>query len=395
MKQESTKVNLDGYLSKEFEVLSQAHFQTSQKTTSFFQFISVIFLAPFAIFAVPGLEMSTLLGGILLVIGLLGFCVTMYLADLRFESLLYARSVNKIRFLINSNATFGYSPQEQISFINHNSVLLAQPRKPNFFDTNQFLWIVLGLGVINSFYLTYSVRIFFPVIIGINLTKFWFIVVAVLFSLVHVFVYYCKSQKHEEGSIYFKNIIGLDIDGVISNQIAQFVKFYNLQNEEKITQEDITTLPVHKSGVISQESERNVFYDEEYWKTMEIFPLAKKTLSQLRNNGFIISLFTSRPWVLPNAELQSLTRDWLTTNQIEFDNLNFDNKRSTRINKAQSMKIKYFIEDDLDKAEKLCAICKAVFLVDYKYNQVADVLPYNLIRIQNLSEILDYLKYID
>lgn len=63
MKQESTKVNLDGYLSKEFEVLSQAHFQTSQKTTSFFQFISVIFLAPFAIFAVPGLEMSTLLGG--------------------------------------------------------------------------------------------------------------------------------------------------------------------------------------------------------------------------------------------------------------------------------------------------------------------------------------------
>jgi uncharacterized HAD superfamily protein len=391
----STRQSLDGYLGKEFEVLSQAHFQTSQKTTNFFQFIAVIFLAPFAIFAVPGLEMSTLLGGILLVIGLLGFFVTMYLADLRFESLLYARGVNKIRFLINSKATFDLSLNEQVSFIRSNSLLLAQPRKPNYFDTNQFLWIVLGLGVINSFYLTYSVRIFLPVVFGMNLTKYWFIFVAILFSLVHVYVYYLKSKKHEEGSIYFRNIIGSDIDGVISDQVEHFIKFYNLKNEVKISQEDIITLPFHKSGKVSLECEREVFLDEEYWKTIEVLPTSKTAMSQLKNNGYKISLFTSRPWALRDADLPTFTRDWLTDNEIAFDNLIFDNKKITRIDKAQSMKIKYFIEDDISKAVKLCAICKVVFLIDYRYNQADSETPYNLVRVKNLGEIVDLINYID
>ncbi|NLD47449.1 MAG: hypothetical protein GX660_09650 [Clostridiaceae bacterium] len=395
MKLFSTEPGLDGYLAKEFEVLSQAHFQTSQKTTTFFQFISVIFLAPFAIFAVPGLEMSILLGGILLVIGFLGFCITMYLADLRFESLLYARAVNKIRLLIYSKSSTELSPTEQVSFINDNSILFAQPRKPNYFDTNQFLWIVLGLGGINSFYLSYSVRIILSVTMGVNLTLIRFILVAFVFCLVHLLVYFHKSNTHEKGSIYYENVIGADIDGVISNQNAQFVKFYNLANEEKISEDDIVTLPVHKSGKISQESEKEIFQKDEYWRTMEVLPMARDSLSHLRDNGFKIALFTLRPWELEEANLRDLTKRWLEDNQIQFNSLGFDNKNTTRIDEAQSKKIKYFIEDDLIKAERLCAICKVVFLVDYRYNQTSRMLPYNLIRVQNLSDVVLFISQLN
>lgn len=383
------------YYQKEFEVLSQAHFQTSQKTTSFFQFISLIFLAPFALFTFPDLEMNTMLGGILLVIGLLGFCITMYLADLRFESLLYARSVNKIRFSIYSEEVNRLSPSKQIPFINHHSILLAQPRKPNYYDTNQFLWIVLGLGVINSFYLTYSIRIFLPIILAVNLTKYWFILVVVIICLIHVLGYFLKSKKHEDGSIYFKKIIGSDIDGVISDQNAQFVKFYNLDNKNQITQEDIVSLPVHKAGKVSPEGEKKVFYQTNYWKTLELLPGVKDALSQLRKNGYRIFLFTSRPWILTDDNLKSITRKWLKSHQIKFNSLNFDDKKSTRFDKAQVMKIKYFIEDDLEKAVKLCSICKAVFLIDYKYNQSIYKTPYNLIRVKNISEVINIINLLD
>lgn len=383
------------YYQKEFEVLSQAHFQTSEKTTSFFQFISLIFLAPFAIFAIPGLEMSTLLGAILLVIGLLGFCITMYLADLRFESLLYARSVNKIRFSIYSEEVDRLLPSEQIAFINRASILIAQPKKPNYYDTNQFLWIVLGLGVIDSFYLTYSIRVFLPIILGLDLTKYWFIFVMVIFCLGHVLGYFLKSKNHESGSIYFKNIIGSDIDGVISNQSAQFVKFYNMVKKDQITQEDIVTLPVHKAGKVSPEDEKKVFYQTNYWKTLELLPGVKDALSQFRKGGYRILLFTSRPWKLTDENLKSITRKWLKGYQIKYKSLTFDNKKTTRFLKAQNLKIKYFIEDDLLKAVKLCSVCKAVFLVDYKYNQSDTKTPYNLIRVKDLSEVVELINLLD
>jgi uncharacterized HAD superfamily protein len=336
-----------------------------------------------------------MLGGILLVIGLLGFCITMYLADLRFESLLYARAVNKIRFSIYNEEVKGLSTNEQIPFINYSSILLGQPRKPNYYDTNQFLWIVLGLGIIDSFYLTYSVRVFLPMILGANLTKYWFIFVVILFSLVHLLGYFLKSKNHEDGSIYFKNVIGSDIDGVISNQNAQFVIHYNLANKDQITLEDIVTVPVHKAGKISLEDEKKVFQETDYWKTLEVLPGVKETITKLRINGYRIALFTSRPWKLSDVDLEVLTQEWLNSHQIEYNSLNFDNGRTTRFDKAQSMKIKYFIEDDLGKAVKLCTICKAVFLIDYKYNQTDSDLPYNLIRIKNFSEIANYITLLD
>lgn len=391
----SNQFTIADYYQKEFEVLSQAHFQTSEKTTSFFQFISLIFLAPFALFAVPDLETSTLLGAILLVIGLLGFCITMYLADLRFESLLYARSVNKIRFSIYSEELDHLFPSEQVPFINHASILLAQPKKPNYFDTNQFLWIVLGLGIVDSFYLTYSIRVFSPIILGFNLTKYWFVFVVVFFCLIHVLFYFLKSRKHESGSIYFNNIIGSDIDGVISNQNAQFVKFFNMNNNNQITQDDIVSLPVHKSGKVSPEDENKVFCRTNYWETLELLPGAKDALSHLRKSGYRIFLFTSRPWNLTDGNIKTITRKWLKCCDVKYKSLTFDNKKKTRFLKAQNLKVKYFIEDDLIKAVKLCSICKAVFLVDYKYNQSDTKTPYNLIRVKDLSEVEKIINLLD
>ena len=395
MKPTCNDQNLNSYFEKEFEVLSQAHFQTSQKTTSFFQYITIIFIAPFAFFANPNIGTNATIAVILLVIGLLGFLITMYLADLRFESLLYARAVNKVRYSLYCKSVNRSSPDNQITDINHNSILIAQSRIPKYFDTNQFLWIVLALGLIDSFYITYGMRVISQVVLEIFLTKILFLGIAIIISGIHVLCYWIKSRSHENGSIYFKKSLGVDIDGVISDQNAQFVKYYNMNSEEQITQEDIVTIPVHKSGLITIEDERKVFHKAEYWETLRVLQGAKGALSQLRNNGYKISLITSRPWILPDGKLHSLTRKWLKRHQIEYNHLYFDNKKSTRFDKVQSKRIKYFVEDDLNNARKLCSICKAVFLVDYKYNQYTGELPYNLIRIKNLGEVVDFINHLD
>lgn len=101
--------------------------------------------------------------------------------------------------------------------------------------------------------------------------------------------------------------------------------------------------------------------------------------------------------IQPSKPIERITKAWLEENNIEFDKLMVEMGSEevadpaanlhNRFYASRQKQIKYFIEDDLIKAEKLAYICDVIFLIDQPYNQKT-VLPGNVIRVKDWNEIL-------
>lgn len=59
---------------------------------------------------------------------------------------------------------------------------------------------------------------------------------------------------------------------------------------------------------------------------------------------------------------------------------------------SQKYRIKYFVEDEVQKAIKLSSICKYVFLITHKYNEEYKDLPFNVVRVNDWNEIYEKIK---
>ena len=134
--------------------------------------------------------------------------------------------------------------------------------------------------------------------------------------------------------------------------------------------------------------------------------------------GYTIYIFTWRDWgeVITNGkkikyfDIKNITEEWLSNNNIIINKIFYEKGNlhnpatqdetmyENRIYLSKKYKIKYFVEDDLQKAIVLANICKAVFLIDHIYNQNIDLpfhqLPHNVIRVNGWEEIYEYLKHL-
>jgi len=207
-----SKSLMDFYV-KEYDKIADAHFQVSQKITTFFQYAVLILSAPLSLFAVND-KIGDLIPYLFLCVGLVGFFTVMYLSSLRNESLLYARSVNQIR-----NEIYNLTKEN----INEKSiVMMTQKNKPCYFDGSQYIWIVVALGLLVSFYCGYSIWI-----IALNWWKWIGIFAGALVMALVIIVYYLQTYYAETGKQYYKQVLGVDIDGVLNQHDKNFVKFYN------------------------------------------------------------------------------------------------------------------------------------------------------------------------
>ena len=399
------------YYTSEFEMLTNAHFQISQQITTFFQYSLLILSAPFALLAINNFS-AKILSVVFLIIGTVGLFVMLYLSKMRTEALLYARQINRIRNVLYSNGIIGNKPEE----IHNRKILFSQDKKPNYADFHQFGYIVIVLNIFSSSYFslgTYKViQSFFAdtSLYGFIASKQYLISVPfVLFFSLGLILHRVVSQHSENGSSYYKRIIGVDIDGVLNKHEEQFVKFYNGQNDHKIRIEDITTLPVSKSGIIHKEDERKIFVKEDYWTSMPVIDGSSKIIKEEIYNllGYKVFLFTFRDWKLSDShwrgKIKRITKKWLKENKLHYNKLKFESgnfdrpvslfsrKYRTRFYFAQKYKIRFFVEDNYDNATRLSKICEYVFLINHKYNENADM-PYNIIRVDNWEEIYELIK---
>ena len=201
----------------------------SQKIISFFQFALLIFSAPIALLTSDQISRAVL-GTVFIVIGIIEVLVIAYLSSLRTEALLYARQINRIRNVIYSDGVLG----KDIADINKKKILFSQDKKPDYKDGNQFVFIVLVLGLFSAFYVAFGSYKLLTDIFGFSNMR-CVIIASVIIGCLMLMISYIAHKyiaiSAENGVAYYKQIIGVDIDGVLNKHEETFV--YVLENNKQ------------------------------------------------------------------------------------------------------------------------------------------------------------------
>ena len=296
--------NIEDFFEKEYATIADAHFNVSQRITSFFQYMLAIYAAPLILFNENIKIANELKGLVFIFIAIVGFFVCMYVNQLRCESLLYARTVNAMR-------NYSYDKYAKIENGDERyQVLPLQKYKPSFVDTYQFIWIVLTASIVNAGYCIYGISQFInPCTPN---TQKWIVLTLIfcVLAIIQIYMYLLFTRRVESGLNMYKQRIGIDIDGVIADHVEQFCMLYNKLSEEgkneffknvekNICPDQITEIPVHKiEGLnITEDQERAIFNRKEYWERMPEIAKASETIKKIHNTfGLEVYIFSWRDW---------------------------------------------------------------------------------------------------
>ena len=161
------------FMLSEYDNIAQAHFNTVNNISNFFRYYLLIITIPIPLIALSFQNMDTsFLSKIkdsiqlficygTLTISLIGFCVLIYIINLRFDALLYARTVNGIRKYFYNLSDLNTSHELKIR------ILPTVVSAPAYLEWRFFYSVVLALSVANSLYLTaFLFNLFFRILIA-------------------------------------------------------------------------------------------------------------------------------------------------------------------------------------------------------------------------------------
>jgi len=446
------------FLLSEYQNIAQAHFKSIETITTFFRYYLLIMSIPLSAIAIivqsssssEQLRILTTLYRIeiflvLFFISFIGFGVFWYIINLRFDAVLYARVVNGVR------KYFYDQFNKDINLKIRVRVLPQSPQLPTYVEWPFFLPVLVVFSLMNSIYFFLGSR-------SIGASLKCASLMTMLFLLCHFGLYKLVAWLRETS--YLKsNILGIDIDGVLNKHREQFSRVIKSKVGKEIDPEQILITPVHEYLPlnITREDERKVFNDPKYWIDMPIRENVSKIIRTLRNIFKLkIIIFTHRPW--PDMEdkyklieitkqfcqntkafslrlmllkigiklhlnwlvekykeepLRLITIRWLRDNKILFHKfiLEKGNDHSSdprgriknRFYESQKNKIRFFVEDDYEKAIKLSYICDVVFLLSHPYNEpnillsddinnLRQNLPSNILCVKNWDEIYQHIR---
>lgn len=461
MANKTPKPRFEDFLLTEYSYIAEAHFKSIETISAFFRYYLLIMAIPISAIAfffqiAPDRQQILSIAQqyqlpifiLLVCISLIGVGTFCYITNLRLDALLYARSVNGIR-------KFFYDGwNKDINLKLRTRGLPQSPQIPSYFEGGFFLPVVGVFGVMNTLYFSFA----FYLLLKDYLYKL--AILAFVYLILHYVIYwwYCR---HRETSYLKSNILGVDIDGVLNKHREQFCKLLYQNTSKGVTPEQITMMPVHEHPDldVTREDERQVFNDPKYWDTMPVIEDAADNVRKLRNIFKLnIFIFSHRPWpddldkerllktikqflqscscfsvknlllkiilYLPILRkisfsfkvrpLKQITEEWLKKYRFEYDKFIFEKGNDyssdprgqfkNRFYIARGEKIRFFVDDDLDKAIKLSYICDVVFLFSHPYNEpnsnlprhinelIINDLPSNIIRVKNWTEIYQHIR---
>lgn len=448
------------YLLQEYAKVAEAHFKTIETISAFFKHYLIIMTLPLALigFLIKSSnlenEMTKVIqsiapigGVLLLIIAIAGSAVMIYIMNLRFDAILYARTVNGIRKYFYDKS--GVSLDTQI----HIRVLPQTATLPHYFEGWYFLPVIVVFALMDSLYYYLGIHlIMFSTVNYASLLAFD----TLIFTWLH-FHFYCLYAVQRERSYLKSHIIGLDIDGVLNKHREHFCHLLFQKAGISIEPEKIDHIPVHESDSlnIKKEDADKVFNSPEYWTDMPKADFTPENIRRLRNIfQFKISIFSYRPWpsikiaaeewrkcLLTYEErvykekarsgnlmsklnlwfdyninywladrlrresiINRMTVLWLRLNDIDYDELIIEKgseeipdpvglyKNRSFISKKK--KIRFFVEDDLEKAVKLAYICDVVFLMSHPYNKPKMPIPSNIVISQTWNEVYRNVRHL-
>jgi len=383
-----------------------------------------------------------------LLVVVVGLWVMGYVVNLRFDAILYARAVNGIRKLFYESS--GLSIEEELRV----RVLPRQIHLPPYIESRYFGFVVLTFAFLDSAYFFLGLYFYmwamnWPRYSG----RLLWLGLGSCFAI-HILLYIWLGRYREWGYLRGGHILGIDIDGVLNEHRSHFCGLLASQTGKELHDDQITRIPVHEipGCSVTREDEHAVFNWPRYWSEMPATQGAAKVIASLRNQfGYQIWVFTHRPWPQPTTFpqesqqryweewqkhsqwvrfakwnivqriekfaadwlhlqapvsgriLRDMTVMWLKSNKFTFDKLviekgNTDTRdplghTRNRFVICQKKSIRFFVEDDVNKALKLADICQIVFLRDQPYNRDAQ-LPNNVVRVTSWQEIESSLRRI-
>lgn len=423
------------YLGTEYRHIAEAHFRTIEAISSFFRYYLLIMSLPITLLALSIgissqsekileaiLGLGPLLSAVLIVISGVGFCVLIYIINLRMDAVLYARTINSIR------KHFYDEPAMDINRKLRMRILPQTHSQPPYLEHVYFLPVVLSFALFDTFYLFWGLAIAGGGItaeITFQSIKWW-----AWLALIYIGIHYLAYRlcaRHRETSYLKSYAIGVDIDGVLNEHRQHFCSLLQEKTGISLKPEEISTIPLHDCPAlqVSREDEKGVFNDPRYWSEMKPVKDAAHNLNRLRNMNLKVYIFSHRAW--PNTfgmnsqdkseihqqwrsqaseliekacgknslsglwqkarlklnfrtgSIEELTRCWLRLNNFVWDKLTIERGNEdvadpqghfrNRFYIARKRRIKFFVEDDLEKGVKLAYICDVVFLLDQPYNQ--------------------------
>lgn len=444
------------FLLAEYNNIAQAHFNTVDSLSNFIKHYIAIASIPFAaavfLFNSEGVDAAGIANFIrnhpltvplfLSLISLIGLFVLAYVVNIRFDAILYARTVNGIRkhFYDRSGLTFA----DEL----HIRALPRTTNLPNYIEPQYFGYVVLTFTLVGTAYFAAGWYFYW---VQQEWAAGWFVLLLTSFAALH-WLLYAKLAEHRERTYLQKQIIGVDVDGVLNAHRQQFSAVLKSRTGKEIAPDAITQIPVHEipGGPVTEGDANAVFNWPEYWTYM---PPVQSDIGDLVNKlrnvlGYRVWIFTYRPWpepsMFPNRKLywsawnktswwsyatrfahgldvwmenhgvpalvrgrliRSITRRWLGERKISYDKLVIEGGNTStadarmltrnRFLFAKKYEFRAFVEDDLTKARKLASICQVVFLVDHPYNQCSpSSLPSNLVRVKSWHDIYRFLRQV-
>ena len=366
-------------------------------------------------------RLGPFLAAILFVIAAVGFCVLLYMINLRMDAVLYARTINAIR-----KHFYDLLPMD-INRRLRTRMLPQSPSQPQYAEYRYFLPVVLAFAFFDTFYLFWGLTL----LGGVGIPEFalhsipswsW---LAFIFVPVHYIAYvlYARYREHSYLSSY---AIGVDIDGVLNVHRQHFCTLLRDNVGVQVDPEEITIIPLRDCPAlkVSRDDEKQVFNDPRYWTDMKPLEHAARNLDRLRNMNFKISIFSHRAWPdtfgmekdakrainqqwrsrtldlidraycrqpipklwrrarlklkMKTNDIEQITECWLRSYGFVWNSLTIERGNEhvadpqghfrNRFYIARKKRFKFFVEDDLDKAVKLAYLCDVVFLMRHPYN---------------------------
>lgn len=420
------------FLLAEYQFLANAHFNTINTISEFFkQYILIVSLPlSLAVVFLKPAELKTsgvleYLGShpwfpliLMLLIVVVGLGVLGYVVNLRFDALLYARSVNGIRKSFYENS--GLNIEDQLRC----RVMPTSTHLPKYVEPHFFSFVVLTFAAFDTayFYLGlyfYAEAAKWPSFVPWSAASVCFIL--------HLLLYWTLALYRD--NFYLRaGILGVDMDGVLNEHRSHFCALLLSQVQRQLRPAEITHIPVHTipGGSVTRADEEAVFNWPAYWTEMPPVDGAARVIADLRRNfGYKVWVFTKRPWPWPSGfppndqqryenawrehsrwysfsrwgSIRRISREWLQRNDFKVDKLvveagsgdaRLSSRKRSRFAFAQQGKVRVFVEDDLKNALRLADMCDAVLLYGHPYNQ-ATQLPKNVVRVNSWQEIGDFL----
>jgi hypothetical protein len=325
----------------EYEYIAEAHFKAIEAISFFFRYYLLVMSLPVSIaallfgLAAHGLQFDqptviALLGftaPILIVVGLVGFCMLMYIINIKMDVVLYSRVVNSIR-------KFFYDLHDG----DHtNKMLMRQlPQSASIpaYRDMPFGFVVLAFALFNTLYIALGTHLLITAEIGgassakalgFGLYSRWGVAlysIGVAAAFAAHFLAYGLFSRHREYAYLRATAIGIDIDGVLNRHREWFCEMASRKLGKQLRPEDIKVLPVHENAGLNPPITRNdelaIFNDPEYWVDMPVLEGAADAIKTITRSYLLpVHIFTYRPWPdksvgpgFSREQMRELRRSW-------------------------------------------------------------------------------------